>query len=76
MTYILVLRNHVWRERKIIPDKVLGLFSVCDLRTLFQLDVNRCYGGEGEFLGQIRLGKAWLFLAVTLLSVFTTLCAL
>ena len=45
-----------------MPDEILVLFPGYDLRKLVQLDVNRCYRGEGGFLGQLCLGKACILL--------------
>lgn len=44
--------------RDIIPVSILAF------RTLVQLDTNSYDGEEGGFLGQICLGKDWLFFAV------------
>lgn len=53
------------------------VFSSCvAFRTLVQLDTNGYYGGERGFLGQICLGKDWLFSAMGFFSVFTMKCIL
>ena len=61
-----------WKERCITVDVIPDFFSSFGvLRKLVQINVNRCCGEEGGFLGQTCSGKDWLFFAVKFPSVFT-----